>query len=279
MPPELLRDVLMRIERSEDTWPSRKNVVSCAGVCKNWRQIFKEIVNVPEVSSKFTFPISLKQPGPGGSLVQCYVKRNRSNQTFYLYLGGEAKIFCQSEPSDIYLVPYSYRETHCVMDAISASAVKPGGTATTQTELDNFVSFRSPSGQKEGVLVLKSKVPRLEEQSWCLDFNGWRDIVSSGKKFQLVALLRTNLRMKTTFSSLRKSETCTNSSQYEAEWIPLVRTSVFAVIARVCRDKKHTRSYELKLALYFAKNSAILKKFVLRGYTREEDLLALPVAN
>jgi len=61
MPPELLRDVLMRIERSEDTWPSRKNVVSCVGVCKNWRQIFKEIVNVPEVSSKFTFPISLKQ--------------------------------------------------------------------------------------------------------------------------------------------------------------------------------------------------------------------------
>ncbi|VYS49709.1 unnamed protein product [Arabidopsis thaliana] len=77
MPPELLRDVLMRIERSEDTWPSRKNVVSCAGVCKNWRQIFKEIVNVPE-------------PDPGGSLVQCYVKRNRSNQTFYLYLGETA---------------------------------------------------------------------------------------------------------------------------------------------------------------------------------------------
>ncbi|AAC28518.1 Contains similarity to 'tub' protein F22K20.1 gi/2829918 homolog from A. thaliana BAC gb/AC002291 [Arabidopsis thaliana] len=265
MPPELLRDVLMRIERSEDTWPSRKNVVSCVGVCKNWRQIFKEIVNVPEVSSKFTFPISLKQPGPGGSLVQCYVKRNRSNQTFYLYLGGEAKIFCQSEPSE-------------PNKSIWKLSLKPGGTATTQTELDNFVSFRSPSGQKEGVLVLKSKVPRLEEQSWCLDFNGWRDIVSSGKKFQLVALLRTNLRMKTTFSSLRKSETCTNSS-YEAEWIPLVRTSVFAVIARVCRDKKHTPSYELKLALYFAKNSAILKKFVLRGYTREEDLLALPVAN
>ncbi|KAG7650250.1 Tubby C-terminal [Arabidopsis thaliana x Arabidopsis arenosa] len=244
MPPELLRDVLMRIERSEDTWPSRKNVVSCAGVCKNWRQIFKEIVNVPEVSSKFTFPISLKQED---HLFNAMLRETVAIKLSIYTLEVKQKYFV----SDIYLVPYSYRETHCVMDAISASAVKPGGTATTQTELDNFVSFRSPSGQKEGVLVLKSKVPRLEEQSWCLDFNGWRDIVSSGKKFQL----------------------------YEAEWIPLVRTSVFAVIARVCRDKKHTPSYELKLALYFAKNSAILKKFVLRGYTREEDLLALPVAN
>lgn len=61
MPPELLRDVLMRIELSEDSWPSRKNVVSCAGVCRNWREIVKEIVKVPEVSSKLTFPISLKQ--------------------------------------------------------------------------------------------------------------------------------------------------------------------------------------------------------------------------
>lgn len=34
------------------------------------------------------------------------------------------------------------------MDAIPASAVEPGGTAPTQTEIDNFVSFRSPSGQK-----------------------------------------------------------------------------------------------------------------------------------
>ncbi|CAE5962457.1 unnamed protein product [Arabidopsis arenosa] len=73
------------------------------------------------------------------------------------------------------------------MDAIPASAVEPGGTAPTQTELDNFVSFKSPSGQKEGVLVLKSKVPRWEGQSWCLYFNGRRDIVASGRNFQLVA--------------------------------------------------------------------------------------------
>uniref|UniRef100_A0A1J3IBU7 Tubby-like F-box protein 3 n=1 Tax=Noccaea caerulescens TaxID=107243 RepID=A0A1J3IBU7_NOCCA len=295
MPPELLRDVLMRIEASEHTWPCRKNVVSCAGVCRNWREIVKEIVKVPEVSSKLTFPISLKQPGPRGSLVQCYITRNRSNQTYYLYLGlnqaasnddGKfllaAKRFRRptctdyiislnsddvSRGSNTYIgklrsnflgtkftvydaqptnhgaqvtrtrssrllslkqvsprVPsgnfpvahISYelnvlgsrgpRRMHCVMDAIPASAVEPGGTAPTQTELihsnlDNFPSFsffrsksiRSeslPSGasHKQGLLVLKNKAPRWHEQlqCWCLNFNG-RVTVASVKNFQLVA--------------------------------------------------------------------------------------------
>lgn len=61
MPPELLRDVLMRIEESEATWPPRRNVVACAGVCRSWREIMKEIVKIPEFSAQLTFPISLKQ--------------------------------------------------------------------------------------------------------------------------------------------------------------------------------------------------------------------------
>ncbi|XP_074268333.1 tubby-like F-box protein 3 [Silene latifolia] len=87
MPPELLRDVLMRIEASESTWPLRRNVVACAGVCKNWRDIMKEVVKVPEVSGKLTFPISLKQPGSRDTLIHCYIKRHRSSQTYYLFLG------------------------------------------------------------------------------------------------------------------------------------------------------------------------------------------------
>ncbi|KAK8540914.1 hypothetical protein V6N13_060965 [Hibiscus sabdariffa] len=87
MPAELLRDVLMRIEASDITWPPRKNVVACAGVCRNWREIMKEIVKTLEISGNLTFPISLKQPGPRNSLLQCYIKRNCSNQTYYLYLG------------------------------------------------------------------------------------------------------------------------------------------------------------------------------------------------
>jgi hypothetical protein len=292
MPPELLRDVLMRIEASEHTWPCRKNVVACAGVCRNWREIVKEIVKVPEVSSKLTFPISLKQPGPRGSLVQCYIMRNRSNQTYYLYLGlnqaasnDDGKFLLAAKrfrrptctdyiislnsedvsrgcntyigklrsnflgtkftvydaqatnpgaqvtrtrssrllslkqvsprvPSGNFPVAHiSYelnvlgsrgpRRMHCVMDAIPASAVEPGGTAPTQTELihsnlENFPSFsffrsksiRSESlpSNKEGLLVLKNKAPRWHEQlqCWCLNFNG-RVTVASVKNFQLVA--------------------------------------------------------------------------------------------
>lgn len=299
MPPELLRDVLMRIESSEDTWPSRKNVVSCAGVCRNWRDLVKEIVQVPELSSKLTFPISLKQPGPRGSLVQCYIIRNRTNQTYHLYLGlnqaaasnDDGKFLLAAKrfrrptctdyvislnsddvsrgstsyigklrsnflgtkftvydaqptnpgaqvtrtrstrllslkqvsprvPSGNYPVAHiSYelnvlgsrgpRRMQCVMDAIPASAVEPGGTAPTQTELvhsnldmfPSFSFFRSKSvrsesllptssgpAQKEGLLVLKNKAPRWHEQlqCWCLNFNG-RVTVASVKNFQLVA--------------------------------------------------------------------------------------------
>ncbi|XP_008812302.1 tubby-like F-box protein 6 isoform X1 [Phoenix dactylifera] len=87
MPPELLRDVLMRIEEAESSWPPRKDVVACAGVCRSWRDIMKEIVKTPELSGKLTFPISLKQPGPRDFSLQCFIKRNRATQTYHLYLG------------------------------------------------------------------------------------------------------------------------------------------------------------------------------------------------
>lgn len=61
LPEELLREVLIRIEASESSWPPRKNVVACAGVCRSWRHITKDLVKVPELSGKLTFPISVKQ--------------------------------------------------------------------------------------------------------------------------------------------------------------------------------------------------------------------------
>lgn len=298
MPPELLRDVLMRIEESEVTWPLRRNVVACAGVCRSWREIMKEIVKIPEFSAKLTFPISLKQPGPRGSLLQCYIKRNRGNQTYYLYLSlnqasnddgkfllaarkcrrptctdyiitlnsddmskgsstylgklrsnflgtkfvvydaqppsSGARVVTKSRstrlinlkqvsptaPAGNYPVAHiSYelnvlgsrgpRRMQCVMDAIPASSVEPGGVAPTQTEflvsnLDTFPSipfFRSRStrmetfqtgplvsGPKDETLVLRNKAPRWHEQlqCWCLNFNG-RVTVASVKNFQLVA--------------------------------------------------------------------------------------------
>ncbi|KAF7153405.1 hypothetical protein RHSIM_Rhsim01G0280200 [Rhododendron simsii] len=298
MPPELLRDVLIRIEASELTWPPRKNVVACAGVCRSWRENMKEIVKTLEVSGKLTFPISLKQPGPRDSLIQCYIKRDRSTQAYLLYLSlnqatsedgkfllaarkcrrptytdyiislnpedvskgsstyigklrsnflgtkftiydsqppnAEAKVTKSRStrrigmrrvspkfPAGNYTVAHiSYelnvlgsrgpRRMHCVMDAIPASAVKPGGVAPTQTEFmlsstDSFPSlpfFRSKSTRMEnfqsgplssqkdgdGMLVLKNKSPRWHEQlqCWCLNFNG-RVTVASVKNFQLVA--------------------------------------------------------------------------------------------
>eukprot|EP01018_Ginkgo_biloba_P008317 Gb_36457 [translate_table: standard] len=87
LPPELLRDVIQRLEASEGTWPARKHVVACAGVCKSWREITKEIVKTPEQCGKLTFPISLKQPGPRDAPIQCFIKRDRATSTYHLFLG------------------------------------------------------------------------------------------------------------------------------------------------------------------------------------------------
>ncbi|PQQ09919.1 tubby-like F-box protein 5 [Prunus yedoensis var. nudiflora] len=74
LPPELLLDIIQRVEESEATWPARAVVVSCASVCKSWRAIVREIVKTPEQCGRLTFPISLKQPGPRQSPIQCFIR-------------------------------------------------------------------------------------------------------------------------------------------------------------------------------------------------------------
>ncbi|GKV48247.1 hypothetical protein SLEP1_g55073 [Rubroshorea leprosula] len=86
LPPELLRDVIKRLEASESTWPARKHVVACAGVCRAWREMCKEIVRSLEFSGRITFPVSLKQPGPRDGSIQCFIKRDKSNLTYHLFL-------------------------------------------------------------------------------------------------------------------------------------------------------------------------------------------------
>ncbi|KAI0519703.1 hypothetical protein KFK09_007161 [Dendrobium nobile] len=86
LPPELLCDVIRRLEASESTWPSRKHVVACAAVCRPWRELCKEIVISPELSGKLTFPVSLKQPGSRDGMIQCFIKRDKSKSTYRLYL-------------------------------------------------------------------------------------------------------------------------------------------------------------------------------------------------
>ncbi|KAF7127181.1 hypothetical protein RHSIM_Rhsim11G0133000 [Rhododendron simsii] len=86
LPPELLCDVIKRLEESESTWPARKHVVACAAVCRSWRSMCKEIVRSPELCGKLTFPVSLKQPGSRDGTIQCFIKRDKSNLTYHLFL-------------------------------------------------------------------------------------------------------------------------------------------------------------------------------------------------
>ncbi|KAK1389335.1 tubby-like F-box protein 5 [Heracleum sosnowskyi] len=86
LPPELLLHIMRKIE-VQATWPARRDVVSCAAVCKSWRGTTKEIVRTTEQSGLLTFPKSLKQPGPRDSPLQCFIKRNRQTSTYHLYLG------------------------------------------------------------------------------------------------------------------------------------------------------------------------------------------------
>nr|BAA82866.1 tubby-like protein [Lemna aequinoctialis] len=87
LPPELLRDVIKRLEESESSWPARKHVVACAAVCTAWREMCKEIVSGPEFCGKLTFPVSLKQPGPREGTIQCFIKRDKSKSRYHLFLG------------------------------------------------------------------------------------------------------------------------------------------------------------------------------------------------
>ncbi|KAG8370053.1 hypothetical protein BUALT_Bualt14G0077600 [Buddleja alternifolia] len=296
LPPELLREVLLKVEESESKWPARKHVVACAGVCKSWREVMKEIVKAPELSGRITFPISVKQPGPRESLLHCFIKRNRTTQTYYLFmslsqaLADDGKFLLAARkcrwatctdymislhaddmskgngtyvgklrsnfvgtkfvvydalpphsgakmakswsarmvgskqispkvPAGNYPVAHiSYelnvmgargpRRMHCILDAIPASSIKPGGIAPTQTYFPltgvdpspTIPFFRSKSNyvdkyisaplsnQGDGSLVLRNKAPRWHEQlqCWCLNFHG-RVTVASVKNFQLVA--------------------------------------------------------------------------------------------
>ncbi|KAK4283555.1 hypothetical protein QN277_000495 [Acacia crassicarpa] len=119
MPQELLREVLLRIENSESSWPPRKSVVACAGVCRSWREITKEIVKPPEVSAKITFPISVKQPGPRDNLLQCFIKRNRSSQTYYLFLSLTSAL---ADDGKFLLAAHKCRRPTCTDYVISLNA-------------------------------------------------------------------------------------------------------------------------------------------------------------
>lgn len=127
MPPELLLDIIQRVESSQTSWPARRDVVACASVCKSWRAITKEIVKTPEQCGLLSFPISLKQvaylfpfdllslwslsivpdvsdlvyldfekPGPRDAPIQCFIRRERAAGIYRLYLGLSPGNYCKS---------------------------------------------------------------------------------------------------------------------------------------------------------------------------------------
>lgn len=87
LPPELLLDIIRRVEETETSWPARAVIVFCASVCKTWREITREIVKTPEECGRLTFPISLKQPGPREFPIQCFIRRDRATSIYRLYFG------------------------------------------------------------------------------------------------------------------------------------------------------------------------------------------------
>ncbi|KAM3333983.1 hypothetical protein ACQJBY_028834 [Aegilops geniculata] len=117
LPPELLQDIIRRLEADESTWPSRKHVVCFAAVCKTWREMCKEIVLSPEFSGKLTFRVSLKQPGPRDGMIQCFIKRNKSKSTYQLYLCLTNVV--TAETGKFLLSAKRNRKTSCTEYAIS----------------------------------------------------------------------------------------------------------------------------------------------------------------
>nr|VDD59857.1 unnamed protein product [Brassica oleracea] len=88
LPPELLLDIIHRIESGQSLWPGRRDVVACASVCRSWREMTKdEVVKAPQLSGLLTFPVSLTQPGPRDAPIQCFIKRERATGIYRLYLG------------------------------------------------------------------------------------------------------------------------------------------------------------------------------------------------
>lgn len=116
LPPELLLDIVRRVEESETSWPARAVVVSCALVCRSWREVTKEIVKTPEQCGRLTFPISLKQPGPRESPIQCFIRRDAATSTYLLYYG---LVPSESESEKLLLAARKIRRTTCTDFVIS----------------------------------------------------------------------------------------------------------------------------------------------------------------
>ncbi|KAK6150880.1 hypothetical protein DH2020_015812 [Rehmannia glutinosa] len=218
LPPELLLDIIRRVEESETAWPARTVVLFCASVCRSWRDITKEIVKTPEECGRLTFPISLKQGPPWsnflGTKFTIYDSQPPNDATVQ-HNSRQSRRFYPKQVSPK-LPAYNYsvatisyelnvlrtrgpRRMHCMMHSIPVSSIQEGGTAPTPISFPHYIDDKHSSSPNLSssplstsnsgtALVLKNKAPRWHEQlqCWCLNFKG-RVTVASVKNFQLVA--------------------------------------------------------------------------------------------
>ncbi|XVF39082.1 hypothetical protein PTKIN_Ptkin01aG0006800 [Pterospermum kingtungense] len=80
----------------------------------------KEIVRCPEFSGKITFPVSLKQPGPRDGTIQCFIKRDKSNLTYRLFLCLSSALLVEN--GKFLLSAKRTRRTTCTEYVISMDA-------------------------------------------------------------------------------------------------------------------------------------------------------------
>ncbi|CAI8609146.1 unnamed protein product [Vicia faba] len=214
LPPELLSDIIHRLEESETSWPERTVLIFCASVCKSWRSVTKEIIKTPQQRGLITFPISLKLPGPRMYAMRCFIKRNKKTSTFLLYLNS---VPAENESSKLLLAAKRIKRTKFLIslaaDDFSRARNKYVGKlrsniwGTKFTIYDGHPSIfdeTSPSRELKGKrrmkdtfsvslsepLERKHNAPGWDEQR-LLRFLDDKDraVVSSIKNYELLAVL------------------------------------------------------------------------------------------
>lgn len=181
LPPELLRDVIKRLEESESTWPARKHVVACAAVCRSWREMCKEIVQCPEFCGKLTFPLSLKQPGFRDGTIQCFIKRDKSKLTYQLFLCLSPALLVEN--GKFLLSAKRVRRTTCTEYVISMGADNISRSSSSyigkvrsnflgtkfiiyDTQLPHNTSNTSPPGRTSRRFYSKKVSPKVPSGSY-----------------------------------------------------------------------------------------------------------------
>ncbi|CAN6327621.1 unnamed protein product [Urochloa humidicola] len=121
--PELLTEIVRRVDAGAERWPLRRDVVVCACVCRRWRDAAFSVVRPPLDGGRITFPSSLKQPGPRDAPMHCFIRRDKKNSTFSLHLSltqaltdkGKfllaARRFRQGAHTE-YIISYDYDDLH-----------------------------------------------------------------------------------------------------------------------------------------------------------------------